>query len=74
MFSIFSGAIYSPYESLKIFFLRSNIFKAPFGNTIPISPLCNQPSSSRHSLVFAGSWKYPEKILGPLKPKIIEII
>lgn len=29
-FSIFSGAMYSPWASLKMFFLRSVIFRVPF--------------------------------------------
>lgn len=43
IFSSFSGAIYSPYDNLKIFFALSIIFTDPFGSTIPTSPLCIQP-------------------------------
>jgi hypothetical protein len=42
--SILSTAIYSPWDSLNIFFFLSMILRVPFGLNLPTSPVCNQPS------------------------------
>ncbi len=137
-FSIFSGAMYSPWASLKMFFLRSIIFRTPLysqnsqvrrdnwglfcstkhnlpsstnsasawqefmvvliqsdecgtnflsslhvcrvqmnffsviwvlvltGSHFPMSPVWSQPSLSRASAVFSGSFKYPLNTFLPL--------
>ena len=65
MFSSFSGAIYSPYANLNMFFALSIILMLPLGNTIPTSPVQSH-SPSKASLVFSGFLKYPLNIVGPL--------
>jgi hypothetical protein len=57
MFSSFSGAMYSPWDNLKMFLALSMIFKAPFGRTKPTSPEFSQPSSEKASLVLSGFLK-----------------
>mmetsp|Transcript_14212 Transcript_14212/g.35080 ORF Transcript_14212/g.35080 Transcript_14212/m.35080 type:complete len:234 (-) Transcript_14212:1491-2192(-) len=52
-FSIFSGAMYSPCASLKMFFLRSMILSAPLAVMAPMSPVWNQPSRSSTSSVLS---------------------
>lgn len=55
--SSFSTAMYSPCDSLNMFFLRSTIFSPPAGVIVPMSPVWNQPSESRTSDVFSGCRK-----------------
>jgi hypothetical protein len=57
MFSSLSGAIYSPYDNLKMFLARSIIFIEPLGKIIPTSPEDSHPSSVKHSLVFSSFLK-----------------
>ena len=56
-FSSFSTAMYSPWDSLKMFFFLSMILRAPFGRIVPTSPVWTQPSSSMASLVLSWSLK-----------------
>lgn len=58
-FSNFSGAIYSPYDNLKMFFALSIILITPLGYIIPTSPVLNHPSSSNASAFLSGALKYP---------------
>mmetsp|Transcript_8435 Transcript_8435/g.14461 ORF Transcript_8435/g.14461 Transcript_8435/m.14461 type:complete len:229 (-) Transcript_8435:1476-2162(-) len=53
-FSTRSTAMYSPWLSLKRFFLRSMTFSAPEGMISPMSPLWKNPSASTHSFVMAS--------------------
>ena len=57
-FSSFSGAKYSPYESLKMFLLLSITRIVPLGQIIPTSPEWTHPSI-RHSAVLSGLQKQP---------------
>jgi len=57
--SIFSGATYSPYDSLNILLILSIIVIEPFGFSLTMSPVCNQSSSSNVYLVCSGFLKYP---------------
>jgi hypothetical protein len=45
--------MYSPYESLKIFFALSITFIDPFGKTMPTSPVASHPLT-KASLVFSS--------------------
>lgn len=56
MFSIFSGAIYSPCDNLKICFKRSIIFNVPLSIHFPISPVWSHPFASNTSRVRSGSF------------------
>ena len=60
IFSILSGAIYSPCDNLKKFLTRSIIYRRPFSSIVAISPVENHPSSSNDSFVSFSFLKYLE--------------
>jgi len=56
MFSSFSGAIYSPYDNLKISFILSITLIPPLFSIRPTSPV-NSQSLWKASFVFYGFLK-----------------